>query len=191
MSATEDYKKIQQILSGDKEAYASFVRLYQVRIIQFCTLLLSNAVDAEDAAQEIFVKAYQSLPTFKGGSSFYTWICRIAHNHCMDKLRAASRKKTESWDDLYEKSGDQIHHQIKTSSASSQNPTQNNFVFEALESMSSDYREILVLREIQGLTYDEIASTLRCSLDAVKAKLQRARKELTEKARHFLKDSNV
>ena len=146
---------------------------------------------AEDAAQETFFKAYQALPAFRGQSAFSTWLYRIASNHCLDLLRKRQREQTESWEALVEESGEQIQelrttpHDPKTALANTE------LVQRALAQLSPDYRLILTLREIEGLSYEELAEALHCSLDAIKARLRRARQELLERVRHFLSAGSV
>ena len=179
----EERALIQQILSGDTDAYASIVRDYQAKVIGLCLSLLNNSTQAEDAAQEIFIKVYRSLRSFRGDSSFSTWLYRIAANHCKDLLRKKSREKTESLDALIEASGDAQ----KPWEPALEPPSKDtsHFIETMLSSLSADERLILTLREVQGLSYQEISATLQCSLDAVKARLRRARAAIQEKARHF------
>ena len=149
-----------------------------------CLSLISNSTQAEDAAQEIFIKAYQSLSRFRGDSSFSTWLYRIAANHCRDLLRKKTREHSESWNDLMERYGESLEKMLVGS-----NPPFSrddaDLAHRILSLLSPEYRLILSLREGQGLSYQEIAQTLECTLDAVKARLRRARCELQEKLRHF------
>lgn len=146
--------------------------------------LLRNTAEAEDAAQEIFLKAYRSLSSFQGNSSFSTWLYRISANHCKDLLRKRSRQRTESLDRLIEDSGDGVQ-LVEPSSDPAAARAASETVEMLLAGLSPDERLILTLREVQGLSYQEIAGALHCSLDAVKARLRRARVSLEEKARHF------
>ena len=168
-------------MSGDANAYSEIVRAYQVKVLRLCTSLLSNAVQAEDAAQEIFIKAYRSLRSFRGGSKFSTWLYRIAANHCKDLLRKRSRERTEPLEEsLIEPSFDP-----RASAEASET------VDKLLSFLLPEERLILTLREVQGLSYQEISETLQCSLDAVKSRLRRARQALEEKTRHFSGRGNV
>lgn len=184
-----DFELIQEIRLGNREAYAELVRKYQGRVLHLCASILSDPYDAEDAAQEIFIKAYQSLEKFRGASSFYTWLYRIATNHCRDLLREKSRHRTESWEALVENEGEQLQRLLSAPpDQNNQNLTQEDseLIERVLSSLSHEYRLILTLREIQGLSYHEIAEILHCSLDSVKARLRRARNAFEEKLRHFL-----
>lgn len=162
------------------------MRSYQGKVLGLCTSLLNNASEAEDAAQEIFVKAYQALGSFHGDSKFSTWLYRIAANHCKDLLRKRSRQKTESLDALIERSGDEVQNLWEPSFDPRNSAGAAELVKKLLDSLSPDEMLILTLREVQGLSYQEISETLKCSLDAVKSRLRRARETLQEKSRHFL-----
>ncbi len=181
----EERDLIQKILSGDSETYAEIVRAHQAKVLGLCMSLLGNATQAEDAAQEIFIKAYRSLRSFRGDSVFSTWLYRIAANHCKDLLRKRSREETESLDALIEESGDGIQVSFKPSFDPSAATGTADLLERLLSSLSPEERLILTLREVQGLNYKEISDTLKCSLDAVKARLRRARQTLEQKVRHF------
>jgi RNA polymerase sigma-70 factor, ECF subfamily len=188
---SDDRVVIQRILSGEREAYAELVRAHQARISRLCASLLDDATLAEDAAQEIFFKAYRALPAFRGQSAFGTWLYRIASNHCLDLLRKRQRERTESWDALVEEAGEQIHDLLSSTHDPNTAAADTELIQRALAQLSPDYRMILTLREIEGLSYQELAESLRCSLDAVKARLRRARQELLERLRHFLSADRV
>lgn len=186
-----DQELIQQIQSGQKELYADLVRQYHKKVIGYCLSMLQNHTEAEEAAQDIFVKAYRSLPKFKGNSTFSTWLYRITTNHCLDVLRKRTRRKTYSLDALVEEEGDQIHRLFSSAPVAASQMENRDLVGKILSTLPEDYRIILTLREADGLEYQEIAQTLDCSLDAVKGRLSRARKQLQENLRHFLSEKDV
>jgi RNA polymerase sigma-70 factor, ECF subfamily len=185
----DDKEIIQKIHAGEHALYSELIRRYQDRILQLCVSMLSDFKDAEDAAQEIFIKAFYALDRYKGNSAFYTWLYRIASNHCLDFLRKKARGRTESLDALIEKSGDSL--ETLNSKETSHQTRDQELVHEILSHLPADYRLILTLREMQGLNYEEIALTLKCSIDAVKGRLKRARQDFKDKLRHFLKSKNV
>ena len=194
----DDQDLIKKILAGNTNAYAEIVRAYQAKVLGLCTSLLGDAVQSEDAAQEIFIKAYQALRSFRGSSTFSTWIYRIAANHCKDLLRKRSREKTESLDALMEASGEKAQKLWEPSFDPGAAAEASDTLGKLLSSLSPDERLILTLREIQGLNYREISGVLQCSLDAVKSRLRRAREALEEKVparpaggRHFSDRKNV
>jgi len=187
----EDLEIVQRVRAGQRDDYAHLVRKYQERVLRLCTSLLNHATTAEDAAQEIFLKAYQALDTFRGDASFSTWLYRIAANHCKDLLRKRSREKTESWEALVEAQGEQVQQLLTSTEDPKSVPADAELVERILSHLPPNYRLILTLREVQGLTYQELADTLACSVDAVKARLRRARQELQDTLRHFLDPGNV
>ncbi len=187
----EDQILIQKVHAGDQAAYTEIVRKYQTRLLQLCISMLHDEKEAEDAAQEVFVKAFYALDRFQGKSTFYTWLYRIAANHCLDVARKKSRRRTMSWDQLLEEKGDKIERLLAKHPQTPQDTGDHELVHQVLALLPPDYRLILTLREIQGLSYEEMTEVLHCSLAAVKSRLRRAREEFKEKLRHFLKADNV
>ena len=187
----DDFSAIDNVLSGQQDAYAILVRKYQDKIFRLCLSMLSDRMQAEDAAQDAFVKAYQALKKFNRNSSFSTWLYRIASNHCLDLLRKKTRQKTESWEALLEKEGEKIHHLLLKSGNETDAVENADLIDRILSLLSPEHRAALVLREIDGFDYQEIAVTLNCSLNAVKGRLKRARRDLEKKLRHFLSPHGV
>ena len=184
----EDSDAVERVRAGDVEAYAVLVRKYQERIRGYCLWTLRNAAEADDAAQEVFIKAYRGLGSFRGAAGFSTWLYRIAVNHCRDVIRKAARNRTQSWDELREREGEAAEALISRPEPLLERRRQ---LREALALLPEDYRTILILREAEGLSYEELAEFLHCSLDAVKGKLKRARLRLEEKVRHFFGPEGV
>jgi len=129
--------------------------------------LLSDSAHAEDAAQDVFLKAYKSLARFRQDSGFYTWLYKIACRTCSDLRRSRARKPTEF---LSETISDP--HPSAESQAVSE-----ELLFRILDGLSEEARTVLVLREMDGLSYEEIANVLGCSVEAVKSRLRRARED--------------
>ena len=172
---------IAAILSGQTDAFATLVRRHQDHVYGLCLSLMKNPSDAEDAAQEIFLKTYRRLKKFRFESSFRTWLYRVAYHHCLDLLKARSRRPSESLDALIEMRGDFVA-EIPARMAPSPQADQARL---ALDALRPEERLVLTLREIQGLTYEEMRDALNISLDAVKSRLRRARDSLRANARHF------
>jgi RNA polymerase sigma-70 factor (ECF subfamily) len=186
-----DLDVIQKVLGGERNAYAELVRKYEARVRGLCRAMLGGAEPAEDAAQEIFIKCYQALSKFRQDSSFSTWLYRIAVNHCHDLQRKIARRKTESWEALVEKEGERIERLFAVSPERESGPEAPELLHRLLAHLSEKSRTVLILREVQGLSYQAMAETLKCSLDAIKARLKRARRELSGKARHFIRPEGV
>jgi RNA polymerase sigma-70 factor (ECF subfamily) len=186
MSENDDFSIVEDVRAGDTSAFERLVRAYQTRVVRYCLLLMRNPVDAEEAAQDVFVKAFQSIDQYKGDAAFLTWIGRIAHNHCMDILRKRSRQKTDSLDALLEANPTRGEERFAEPGAEDGGSEAADRVPAILGAMKADHREILMLREVQELSYEDIAKSLGITLDAVKSRLRRARAEFTEKAGHLL-----
>ncbi len=189
--SNEDQVVIQNVLRGDTNAYATLVRRYQPRVIRLCTSMLRNATEAEDAAQEVFIKAYQSLRDFKESSAFYTWLYRIASNHCLSILRSHKRQSTQSLDSLIESNKDAAENLFAVPEGTRSRLESTDILNKVLSALPDNYRLALILRESEGLSYEEMTVAMGCSLDSVKAQLRRARQEVSEKLRHFWPDRSV
>ena len=175
--------------SGDREAYAELVRRHQSRVVALCLSLLANSAEAEDAAQEVFVKAFLSIHRYGRDVSFLAWLSRIASNHCLDVLRKRKRHRTDSLDGLLAQQADAggvSPEPGRLDPDNVENDEKTTLALRALAQLPADYRQVLMLRELNELSYEEIAAAMNCSLEAVRARLRRARLELQEKARHFL-----
>ena len=154
---------------------------HQDRIFRLCASMLGDRRDAEDAAQEVFLKAYRSLDKFKGESAAGTWLHRIAANHCLDLLRKRARRPAEPLTD--ELAGRLFSRPPDLEAL--------DLADRALSELPPDYRLVLTLRELQGFSYEEIAEMTDSSLDSVKARLRRAREQLAGRLRHFLGPESV
>jgi len=181
---------ITAVQSGDIEAFGTLVRAHQTRVRLVCLAFLGNAGEADDAAQEVFVRAFKGFENFKRDASFETWIIRIADNLCLDLLRARKRHRTESLDALLEQQGEIFEgflSRIKdTGESSTYTPKDLEFLGRLFAALPEDDREILILREVEQLSYETIAERLRCSLDAVKGRLKRSRQNLINKCHPFI-----
>lgn len=179
---------INAVLGGDVEAFSELIRAHQARIRLICITFLGNSTEADDAAQDVFIKAFQNLHTFKGESSFETWLIRIADYHCLDLLRKKSRQRTESLEALLETRGEtfQALLQQDPNADTPYTPDQLDLLGRLMSALPEDDRMILILREVEELSYEDIALRLHCSLDAVKGRLKRARQALLAKCGSFL-----
>ncbi len=164
--------------------FADLVRLHSPRVRALCAATLGNADEAEDAAQETFLKAHRALGRFAGGSSVATWLHRIAVNECLDRLRAAGRRRSQSLDALLEADANALGSALSEASPAKA-LEDRDLVERLLAKLNPEQRLALTLRETQGLSYEEIAEAMDCSLDSVKARIKRARADLLEMARHF------
>lgn len=178
MEENEVVKLAQQ---GDKEAFSVLVRNYQNKVFGLAINIVRNHETADDLAQEIFIKAYQALPRFRFQSEFSTWLYQISINHIRDHLRKHKKEKNDlRLDEIPEISGEE-----KEASEQMANRQEEEYrkrlLREKLEEMPEKYRLILSLRDIQGLSYEEISKMLKLSAGTVDSRLHRARRHLRKK----------
>ncbi len=178
---------VKKSLQGDVQAFEELVVQYHNKIYALAYRYMGNEEDAYDMFQETFIKAYKSLPSFKGQASFGTWIYRVASNVCLDELRRRKRRiVTLSLDEQAGTlDGNEGEKEIAdTSSAADILYEQKEFslyIQELLDQMKPEHKTVIVLRDIMELSYEEIAEVLNCSIGTVKSRLSRARKILREK----------
>ena len=185
MTDTPDLSLVRKAKAGSREAFEELVRRHHPRIVRLAAALLADPEEARDAAQETFLKAFRFLVKFKEDSAFGTWLYRIASNHCLDLIRAL--RPNQSWDELLEKDGDRLEKALRGPGTDSDPLENRDLLARALGALSPEYAIVLTLRETEGLSYEEIAQATDSSLDCVKARLKRARKELEERLRPLFK----
>lgn len=169
---------IQAAKSGDQAAFGHLVETYQKRVYALTVRMCPTRELAEEAAQEAFLSAWQGLPFFRGDSAFSTWLYRLASNACVDLLRKESRHQGPSLDDEAV-SADTADPAPTPEKAAEQRELRTQ-IEAGLRSLSPEHREVLVLREIQQLSYDEIADVLSLDLGTVKSRISRGRRQLRD-----------
>lgn len=186
---------IRRAKDGDIAAFEQLISNYQIKIYHIAYHMLSNEQDAEDAAQEAMLKAYRYLGSFKEESGFYTWIYRITHNICLDMLRKRKRSLAHETD-LVKKDQDGQEAEVQIIDAKPQPEEQlmskqvQKEMQNAIAELKENYRIVLVMRDIEGMSYDDIAAVLEISAGTVKSRLNRARENLrkiiAKKYQHLL-----
>lgn len=176
----EEQEFISRSQAGDVDAFNQLVERYQRLVYNLALRMLGNAETAEDATQDTFVSAYRAIGRFRGGS-FKAWILRIAANSCRDKMRIARRALVTSLDNLMEEAGDFITDD-KTESPEdyAQRRELGRFINEGLTHLPEDQRLVVILSDIQGLSYEEISQATSSSLGTVKSRLNRGRARLRD-----------
>ena len=160
---------------GDSGAFSTLLEPYQKKIYNLAVRMLRNEQDAQDAGQEALLKMFRSLHTFKGEAALSTWVYSITKNTCLDILRKLKRKKEESIENvayMYEAKAAEMPEHVAIQKESLAN------IASLIESLPDAQREVVVLREIDGYSYEEIAQILQISLGTVKSRLARAREIL-------------
>ncbi len=170
--------------NGDLDAFEELVRRYEGKVYNVAYRFMGSHADAGDLAQDAFIKVYQALPSFRGDASFATWLYRIVSNVCRDEIRKQQRQRKVSLNEVMLQSGSNPH-LVASAEMSPEECAERNeiqcLVQKQLDSLSGEHRLILIMREIQGLSYEEIASSLDCTLGTVKSRLSRARQALRQK----------
>jgi len=174
-----DSRLVSRTLAGDSEAFEDLVRLYYDRIRSLVYHHLHREDELDDALQEIFLKAFQALPRFRKKSNFYTWLYRIASNYCIDRLR---KRRLELISLDSSENRDAVEARLPASHDSPEDSYTRvervGMVRKALSMLDPIFQNIIVLREIEGLSYEEIQESLDIGMGTVKSRLARARAEL-------------
>lgn len=162
---------------GDTEAFARLVRTYENKIYSLAFRMCGSADDASDIAQEAFLAAWRGLPSFRGDSGFATWLYRLTSNAAIDYLRRQKKQRGDMSLDDEELGLDAVDTGPGPQDAAERTEVRS-VVAAGLQELSEGHRQVLVLREIQGLSYEEIAGVLEVDLGTVKSRISRARSAL-------------
>jgi RNA polymerase sigma-70 factor (ECF subfamily) len=168
VSAPSDRLLVQRASGGDVGAFEVLVRRYQLPIVRFCVGMLGDQYAAEDAAQDVFFSAWRSLGRFRGEAQFSTWLFRVATNQCLMDIRRRPEQAMQLPEDLAAAEGGAPHSQLETAETAAA-------VSAAVGRLSPEQRVALLLREVEGLSYDQIAEVLGVSMAAVKSRIYHAR----------------
>jgi len=185
-----DRELVRESRRGDKDAFRELVERYQRKILSVAIGMVHNEDDALEITQEAFVKAYENLDRFKGESSFYTWLYRIVVNLGIDRRRRERRHGTVSIEDrpgggedleaaLPEQRRIDPYQRAKSSQLGER-------LRQAIDELTPDQKAVIVLREVEGLSYEEISQVMQCPKGTVMSRLHYARKTLQEKLRDCL-----
>jgi RNA polymerase sigma-70 factor, ECF subfamily len=188
--ASSDWDLVQRARGGDREAFRELVEQYQRKIAALALGMLRNREDALDIVQETFTKAYQNLDRFKGDSGFYTWVYRIAFNLCVDHQRRESKEPRATLDSDDRADGptvtlpdaegrDQPFERARDAEIGRR-------VREAIDELTPDHRAVILLREVEGLSYAEISEVLQCPKGTVMSRLHYARRQLQARLQGLL-----
>lgn len=188
MSADDsDLSLVQLAQRGDSGAFDALVRRYQHKVVKLVMRYVRDAAEAEDIAQEAFIKAYRALPRFRGDSAFYTWLYRIAINTAKNTLAARGRSPIEY--DLDGPDGEESHEMqarmkdTATPEALALTEEIRNTVTAAIDRLPEDLRTAIQLRELEDLSYEEIAARMQCPVGTVRSRIFRAREAIDARLR--------
>lgn len=191
MTKDEELAVIRKVQDGDVNAFEDLVAAYEKNVYNLALRMTGNPEDAEDMAQEAFLKAYNSLSAFRGDSKFSVWLYRIVSNVCLDYLRKKNKRGTVSLS-VEDDDGEDTQLDLPDLSQSPEEVLEKKLTREAVQrglaALPPDARQILLLREVQGLSYDEIGEVLGLEIGTVKSRIFRARKKLVA---FLLQDGNI
>ncbi|NQY64867.1 MAG: RNA polymerase sigma factor RpoE [Alteromonadaceae bacterium] len=185
-----DQKLVERVQSGDKNAFNLLVLKYQHKVANLVSRYVKNQSDVPDIVQEAFIKAYRALPNFRGESAFYTWLYRIAVNSAKNHLVATGRKPPGSDIEIEDAeiydSGEALRENASPEKLLLTNEIKT-VIFSTIEQLPEDLRTAINLRELEGLSYEEIAVIMECPVGTVRSRIFRARDAVDKKIRPLLK----
>ncbi|MDZ7652330.1 MAG: RNA polymerase sigma factor RpoE [Burkholderiaceae bacterium] len=188
-----DQAIVERVQRGDKRAFDLLVTKYQRKIFRLLSRLIRDPGEIEDVAQEAFIKAYRALPNFRGESAFYTWLYRIAINTAKNHLVAQGRRAPTSTETEVEDAenfdeADGLR-DVNTPDAVMMSRQVGEAVNRAIDRLPEDLRTAVVLRELEGLSYEEIAESMNCPIGTVRSRIFRAREAIANELRPLLDTS--
>ncbi|HTO27818.1 MAG TPA: RNA polymerase sigma factor RpoE [Devosia sp.] len=184
-----DQQLVERVQRGDKRAFDLLVRKYQSRIFGLISRYVRDMDEVQDVAQEAFIKAYRALPGFRGDSAFYTWLYKIAVNTAKNHLVAMGRRPPSGdidADDAEFMAGAERMHDSATPERELMRQEIEQSVFSTVQALPEELRTAITLREVDGLSYDEIAEAMGCPIGTVRSRIFRAREAIDEKLRPLL-----
>jgi len=184
-----DQKLVERVQAGDKQAFDMLVQKYQHKLIKMIGRYVSDPSEAQDVAQEAFIKAYRALPRFRGDSSFYTWIYRIGANTAKNYLVAQGRRPPGNDVDAQDAEQyvqDSLLREMDTPEGMAQRDEIERTVFETIDELPEDLRTAITLRELDGLSYEEIAQAMDCPVGTVRSRIFRAREAIDNRLKPLL-----
>lgn len=187
-----DRQLVARVQKGDRRAFDLLVIKYQHRILALVGRFIPDFAEAQDVTQEAFIKAYRALPGFRGDSQFYTWMYRIAVNTAKNYLVSRGRKtptRDIDLDDAAFFSDEKNLQDIETPDRLLQCDQLQKVVFDAIEALPEELRMAVTLRELDGLSYEEIAEVMDCPIGTVRSRIFRAREAIERKMQPLLADT--
>jgi len=181
---SSDNKLVKRVQKGDKGAFDLLVLKYQHKIVNLVMRYVRDPELALDITQEAFIKAYKALPRFRGDSAFYTWMYRIAVNTAKNYLAAQRRRPMDVELDLQDPEQYDLHARLKetdTPEGVTLSNELNEAVGRAIAALPEDLRTAIILRELEGMSYEEIAQTMECPVGTVRSRIFRARDAISKK----------
>ncbi len=188
-TAAVDRELVKRVQAGDKRAFDVLVSKYQHKLVKLITRYVHDPVEALDVAQEAFIKAYRALPNFRGDSSFYTWLYRIGINTAKNHLVAQGRRPPDTDIDAQDAEQYDFESRLKeqeTPERIAERDEVERTIFAAIDDLPEDLKTAITLREIDGLSYEEIAQAMDCPVGTVRSRIFRARDAIDKRLRPLI-----
>ena len=186
-----DFQLIQRIQDGEQQAFTLLVRKYQNRVANILTRYVRNSGDVADVTQEVFIKVYKSLPSFRGESAFYTWLYRIAVNTAKNYLTSQSRRPPASDIDAMEADGYEGSDALKEvddPESVLRSQEIKNVILSTIEQLPAELKAAITLRELEGMSYEDIANIEDCPIGTVRSRIFRARDAIDKQLKPLLEN---
>ena len=182
MTDLQERDLIRKAKQGDMLAFEELILKHEKIVYNLALRMMNHSEDAMDISQEVFLKAYRSLSNFDERSAFSTWLYRITHNTCIDEIRKRKGKQTYSLEEDLESEDGSMQRQVAddgdTPEESLMRKEQKSEILRALDTLSEEHKAAIILRDVKGMSYEEIAEILDLSLGTVKSRINRARNQL-------------
>jgi RNA polymerase sigma-70 factor (ECF subfamily) len=190
--AQVDQLLVEQVQKGDKRAFDLLIQKYQHRIVSLVARYVSDQSEAQDVAQEAFIKAYRAIDRFRGDSAFYTWLYRIAINTAKNWLVARKRRPPASDIDAADAEQYDMESRLKEQGTPENEMMREEIkrtVFDTISELPDDLRTAIMLREMEGMSYEDIALTMDCPIGTVRSRIFRAREAIDEKLKPLVEEN--
>lgn len=189
MSNTTDAELVKRVQRGDKRAFDLLVSKYQNKIFAIISRFVSDQSDVYDVAQDTFIKAYRALPNFRGDSQFYTWVYRIAINTSKNYLTAKGRRPPATDIDSQDAESYGVGLALRENASPEKllmRDQLEKIIFDTIDELPDELKTAITLREIDGLSYEEIAESMGCPVGTVRSRIFRARETIDEKIKPLM-----
>ena len=186
-----DFQLIQRIQNGEQQAFTLLVRKYQNRVANILTRYVRSSGDIADVTQEVFIKVHKSLPSFRGDSAFYTWLYRITVNTAKNYLTSQSRRPPASDIDALEAegyNGSDALKEVDSPESILRSEEIKKVIMNTIEQLPDELKSAITLRELEGMSYDEIAKIEDCPIGTVRSRIFRARDAIDKQLAPLLED---
>ncbi|HXG30867.1 MAG TPA: sigma-70 family RNA polymerase sigma factor [Thermodesulfobacteriota bacterium] len=188
MQMESDIELMLRAKSGDESAFTDLMRRHYKGLVNYIYRFTNDREASEDVAQEVFLRVYRSVKSYKPEARFSTWLYKIATNLCLTRIKSKARERNVSLDEIEEITGDLGDSDSESADQVTFRKEIRNAIFEALESLSERERVAIILCKYEGLPYEEVAEVIGCTVGAVKTYVYRGRMKLIEMLKPYLKE---